>query len=862
MLFPWYLTYRQFYCRGRKKTAMILMGAAVLFFAMLCLAAMDALYPWDKLLLSVVAASVSGSLAAWLVQRKTFGPAPKRYYLHEWKNWISPICIAVFLGICLSVVLCFFPLLSERLQMYRSPDLLAKKVILWDFFRFAPYSLLFSLPVGIWWAGERHRFSSSHVLSYFFGLIVFCCMVAVLVYLYYFLLCRGQINGNGTGWRVLPRLQGTEKNLYFLLSHNYSGYFIMPLLLGTVARITDFWKRALAIFPALIVTFILMSPASPRHWQYYQNQIFYDMSSENGARREAAYTKANLLLERFPNHDGWPEIALKVARYRYGEGRFAASRALYQRILEKTKDSTRWYRQAALARAALTSDDFGRKRTVFALPMEPLRYESYMTANWMALLRNIRFFEGKATSEVNTLIKLKGISEDDKTIKLGKMPTLAELDDRAAGLGYSVLILPSKLVMLKRLIRGGFPVIQPIKNSFYLFSGIDTGRALLTGSNYQDILPGLKKADREGIADRAPFGNDNTASAQPSRVDILAYAEMPFSFWQQSRQSDYASHMAVVFPPDQLQRIVSILGEAQPGLQRQSKASLAALIGLSALNCGDVDQAVAWSQLSYETVKDPFPLHIAHLAELLWQSRQVLFTSKLQLDRNLPRLQTIHRFLADPARRLFLDLAQLQFNRDLKDSRLDWVSRHQYNDLLDVSDPGQRQDLIAITKANIRSEPDSRADWLVLASLFSWGKDIDNLMSSYTEALKAGPWDDELALKIAYLAIQQGQQRQAQKLIAEIEPNSVKYDPDYFYCLASLANWNKDFSTAKQYYRKAIEMRRYDSHYSLDYADMLDRLKEDKGEVKRLRSWVSRLGGPNPTGLDKRPGRQSPPGTH
>jgi hypothetical protein len=842
VLFPWYLVCSQFYCRARRKTAIFLAAANVLLFALFCAAAFLLKCPWDTLLLVVVLLTVVWSALAWLVQRLAFGAAPRRYYPGEWRSWIAPIGIAVFLGIGLSVAIGAVPMIGERLEMYRSPDLLARKVILWDFFHFIPYSLLFSLPIGIWWAGERNRFSAVHPLGYFFGLVVSSAFLAAMSGLFYFLLWRGQLGGADNAWPVMPELQGVKKNLYFLLAHDYSYYFAVPLLLGAVGRMSEFWKKSLAIFPVLTITLLLISPFSPEHWQAYQSQIIYEMASEDPARRAKANDRAEVLLARFPEHDGWPEIARRLAGYRALQGDDKAAQQLWAEVVERTKDSPRWHRQAALAKAALNPGSAAEEQPV-AMSIPSLHYKSYMTGNWMALLRNLRFYEGRTGSEADTLIRLKDISADDEKIKLQAMPTLAELDDHAAALGYQTLLLPSELSVVKKLLTSGFPVIQPVKHSFYLLSGIDGGRATVTGANYDRIPEGLKKEDKEGVAAGQPLFADKDSSADDallSRIDILAEAELPFSFWQEPRQSDHAASMAVVFPPQFRQQVVTVLGGEERLLQQGSTATLTALAAQAALNCGDAIQAITWAQRSYELGGDPFPLRTAHLADLLWQSRKNRTAHALHLERHFPRLEDVGRFLAEPRIQAFLTLAGAQFERDFADGRLDWMTRSQYRDFLDISNVRERQRLIAVTEHDLRLEPDSRKDWLFLAGLFEWEKDLGKIAAAYRGALEADTWSDSLAVKLAYLLVRDGRHSEAEQLLARIKEDEVKYQPDYYYSLAAVADWNKDFAGAAGNYEKAIDMRRYDSHYHLDYARMLDRLGEGD-RARRLERWGSRL---------------------
>lgn len=852
-IFPWYLTCKQFYYKKQKRTVWMLMGGLILLYGLFSYASLTAPLPWDKLLAGFLAVNIILSLCAWAAQRKYFGAAPKRYFIHEWKNWIAPILIAVIFGVGYAVTISLFPLIGDRLELYQARDLLAKKVILWDFFHNVPYSLIFSIPIGIWWAGERDRFTIANVLSYILGIILFSLILSSMASLFYFILSGGQLSVNQTSWQVLSNdLSVFKKILVFLETQDYSTYFLVPLLLGTVVKTGDFFKRTLTVFPLLTVIFLFLSFYSPEFWQYYQNQIYYDMSSEDPQQREKSHNRAVVMLNRFPEHEGWPEIAITLAGYYYQEKEYETAEKLYRKIAKRTQNSPQWYRQAAIAEAALASPDFANENSISMLTVPPLRYESYMTNNWMALLRNMRYYEGNQISETDTLIKLKEISEKDEKIDLSPMPTLAELDSNATSLGYSVLIVPSELSTIKELLHAGYPVIQPIKHSFSLLSGIDESRSLITGATYEHILYFLKESDKEGIPDDSFLSEEENSfdAGTKTRIDLLAYTEIPFSFWQHPRQKDHGALMAVVFPPEELEKIGTLLGGNKEALLQQSKARLLALIGLNAVKCGDIVGAVNWAERSYALQNEPFPLHVAHLATLLWQSRDKRIESRLQLEKHLPALTSIDLFLNEEPRRSFLRRAKEQFYDDLENNRINWMIRQQCKDFLDRSDPRERQRLIALSKMNVQSEPDSRADWLFLTGLYEWEKNKDEMISGYRNALAAAPWDNEIALKLAYLYIQKEHYDNAQKLIKKLKPKTIRYQPDYYYCLASIAQWKNDHEKAGKYYEKAIKMRRYDRNYHLGYAKLLEKTGENMKKAEQLRSWVARLDGSLSINLD------------
>ncbi len=569
------------------------------------------------------------------------------------------------------------------------------------------------------------------------------------------------------------------------------------------------------------------------------------MSSENPVTRNHAHKKIRQLLHLFPNHDLWPDLAARSADYLYDQGKYKSARDFYFDLSQKTNNSPRWYKEAALSKAAIGEEYFGKPQQNQKIDLPPLSYETYMTNNWMALIRLMRFYEQKEHSEAETLIKLKDISKSDEEIKLSPMPTLAELDDNSANLGYSLIILPSQLSMLKRCISAGFPVIQPLKNSFYLLSGIDAGRSIVTGYNHEHILEGLKKADIEDVsAAMLTNAQDNTdEGSSHSRIDILTRTQIPFSFWQSTQQKDYASHMALVFPAELKDQILEILGDGTHNLRKQHDAHISSLIALSLLKSGDIIQSVKWAMKSYDIDANNLSLDIGYLARLFWQSRDKNIQSRLHLEHYLPRLKEIDDFLATEKIRNFLIMAERRFTEDFSESHLQWIIRDQYKDFLDRSNAGDRQRLMALARYNIETQPDAKVEWLILASLYEWEKNTDKMIEAYRGALAAGPWDDTIAIKLAYLLTRSNAIDEAEKVVRQIDRRTSKYDPDFIYSLASIARNNKDYSQALKLYEKAIYIRKYNPNYHIDLANLIEQQGGDRSKIAALRKWASRLKG-------------------
>ena len=84
----------------------------------------------------------------------------------------------------------------------------------------------------------------------------------------------------------------------------------------------------------------------------------------------------------------------------------------------------------------------------------------------------------------------------------------------------------------------------------------------------------------------------------------------------------------------------------------------------------------------------------------------------------------------------------------------------------------------------------------------------------------------------------------AEHILSQVDPAQVRYDADYQYCLATLAEWRGNPDQALNYYAAAIEMRRYKPIYHLGYGKLL--LAQGFGEKARLYlEWVARTDAEN-----------------
>ncbi len=841
-LFPWFLVSRQLLNRGKKIPGLTVLLVNIVFFCSLCIFAAVTHLTWDYLLLIMVCSNFLWSMAAWVTQRRLFGPAQRRYYLSEWRSWVSPILIALILGTGLSVIHGLFPIIGERIQMIRSQDLVTTRVLLWDLFRYTPIYLPYSLLVGIWWSGERNRFSPASIVSYLAGLLVFSGFFSLFSWLFFFLLFKGDYGMVKTGWSLLPRdFTGIAHTLYSIFDKDITAFAIVPLLIGAAPRVRDFWKRSLAYFPVISVCYLGLGFFTPNVWQIFQNQIFYELSSADTDQRQRAYSRLDLLLDRFPQHEANAELTLELADYLYGQGDIEKAREKYRRLSTQNRKARDIFSTGEIAAAALSAPESNTPSPGAMLKLPMISYAPYMTANWMALLRVSRFYQEETMTESAMLIRLKELSTDEKSIKLSPMPSLAELDDNAGNLGLSVLILPADIQTIQALITAGFPVILPIRQSFVLIHGFDDSRSAVVGSLYRDVPLGLKDNSREDIDTTFSEQSEENAGKRRQRVEYLSRFLLPLSFWGSKRQLDLAPYIAVAFSPDALTAVAGALGQEASRLEQGSKAKLAALISLNALRSGDIAQSIEWAQRSSHLENSPLPMYSAHLASLLWKTRENMPNAGFPLQQKFPLLSEVQKELNKPETSIYLAEAAKRFADDLQTGALPWMIRREYQDLLDRSDQTDMKILLSIADQDVLSSPDERIAWLVRASLHEWQEDYDAMQTDLQGALEAGEWDDSLALDICSLMIKTEKFNAAEPLLKMIAADKVKFNADYYYCKAMIAKWRGERAAAKKNFEKALAMRRFSPQYHLDYARFLLETGGDHDKATKALQWAAKI---------------------
>ncbi len=843
-LFPWLMVSLAFYNRGEKRIAALTFVPNVIIFMLLGWGCLHIRLPWWWLAPITYFVNLLWAVAAWLFQKKLLGPAKKRYAIKDYKSWITPILIGMFIGISIGTLFSVSPALENRMAMRQTFDSLDRETVLWNFFQYSVFGGFSGLLLGIWWAGEGKRFSARHV-------IIFVCALALTIsvwlmgwYFLQFLIQGGNVidtaDFKNSKWALIPPwVSGLRNHLLQFQSYDISALLIVPLLFGTVSRIRDFWKRSLVI----ILAFFCLLPISfttVDWWRDNQGKILYELSAPDHRRRDSAHEWASIMLSRYPDHLQWPKIAEGLARFYYEKGRYQKSKSYYQAITDRYQASNQWHWVVGRARAALNSPDFGRPAAKHKIVIPPVDYEEYLTRNWMALLSVIRYWKGPGVAESQVIIELKHISRSDDKIELTPLESLADLDDAARNLGYDLMILPANLPDVKTLISAGILVILPCDNRFYLIFGFDESRSVVCAYSFGKLSYTLRKETRNEAKEILSIEEEGRGKSKNrlARIANQAYVEFADDFWAGAGLRSISPLMAIVFPSEKKKIIADALKSAPDILAQESDGYLAALIGLSHLKFADPIMAVEWGKISAKKITDPMPLYVAHLARIFWEHRNSKIKSSIPLQDQFPELAKVFAYFDKSENSAFINGARHRFETDLRANLLPWIFSEQYISMLERSDPDDLNRIINIIRGKLTINPTDFSNWRYLARTYEWAEDLAGQVEALEGAISCNPLNTESKLKLAYGYVLLGRFSAAASVLEQIDSNKIKFDADYPFCLAAIAEWQGNVNEALEKYNAAIEMRRYKPVYHLSYGRLL--LKQGRHqEARKVLAWAA-----------------------
>jgi hypothetical protein len=570
-----------FYHRDEKRIAALISVIHLIFFILLGWACLHIRLPWWWLSPITYFTNLLWAIAAWLFQNKRLGQAKERYAIRDYKSWIVPILIGIFIGVSIGTLFSVSPALENRMAMRQSIDSLDRESVLWTFFQYSFYGGFWGLLLGIWWAGEGKQFSARHI-------IIFLCALALTIvvwllgwYFLQFLIRGGNVIDSAdfrySKWALIPPwMSGLRRQLLRFQSHDISALLIVPLLFGSVSRIRDFWKRSLVIILA-VFCLLPLSFTTLDWWRDNQSNIIYEMSAPDQDQRSSAHKWASIMLARYPDHLQWPKIAQSLDRYYYENGHYQTSKAYFQAITDRYQTSNQWHWVVNRARAALNSPEFGKSAAKHTIAIPLVDYEEYLTRNWMSLLSIIRYWKGPEVAESQVIIELKHISRSDDKIELTPLENLADLDDAARNLGYDVTILPANLANAKNLIAAGVPVILPCYDRFYLIFGYDESRSVVRAYSFGKLSHTLKKEARREAKEILSMEAEGRGKSKNrlARIANQAYTEIACDYWSSAGLRSTSPLMAIVHPSEKKNTIAQALHVKPDILAQKSGGYLA-----------------------------------------------------------------------------------------------------------------------------------------------------------------------------------------------------------------------------------------------------------------------------------------------
>lgn len=844
-LFPWLMVLWGVFRRGQKRTAIIGLTVNFLIYGILSVLAIRSRAPWWWLSLFFYVINPVWALSAWILQKKVIGTAEARYLWSERSTWVFPLLLGVFIGMSLYLVLGIPEALIKRSETYAAMAG-GRESVLWDVLKSGAGGIPFGLLLGVWWAGERGRFSASHIVTF----LAACCISAFFIAgcsLFLILLFTERVSWenllSGSSGLILnpPWVPGLPRVLTSIETHDILIWLIIPLLFGAVSRLRDFAKRMLLLPAVLLITFPGMF-LSNVWWEVLQGRAVHDMSSPEERTRAAAYERAAVLLARYPQHLQWASLAERLARYRYECGRYDDARVLYQSTIQRFKGSKQWRWEVDRAEAALGSPSFGDPGSAIRIDIPMVGYENYLTANWMALLSIIRYWEGPQSSESDTKIKLRTISKADDKIQLNPLLTIAELDDAVGSLNLQMAILPTNLEDLKALISAGIPVILVDRYWFQVVYGYDSGRSALLYYGYNRLTAQTRGEGRGEAEEILALKAEGQGESRKRLERIRREAAGEYGLGaERDRFFRYrAPYMVAIYPSAKAQDVAGILELPLDSIMESTRGYLSAFISLEFLRHADPVRALEWAMISSRLITTSLPLQVGDLAHRYWQSREKKVATRLPFQDQFTELKEIERKFGAPENSSFLHKARQQFDSDFKTGDMPFFLLDALRICLSSNDPEDRDQLIQAGRLRVAADPADTDGWRILAVAYEHAPDQAGLIGALEGLTASNPLDFDAKVDLARALVLNGDIGKAASALNETEVEKVESKSDFLFCRGAVAEWEKQPRKAMKYYRQAIEASRYKPVYHLYYGRLLlaEGMKEEGAKALR---WASRI---------------------
>ncbi len=842
-LFPWFMVCLAVFQRGSKKAVVLPAAANLAIYFLFGWILLTIKVPWWHIPPFVYLFNIIWAYAAFLFQSKMIGPASRRYIFSEWKSWFQPILTGFIIGFCLVAMYSISTVLETRAEMKSSIDILDRVSVLWDLIWYSFLGIPAGLLLGFWWAGERDQFSSSHVITFlaaFFVTSIFWGMQEVLIY---FIIYKGAlmeaINAVDIRYALVPPWTSGYPMYLDTVTSFVPAILIVPFLFGAAPRIRDFFKCLLLIPLAFLCAYPLYFMDND-WWESIEGQVKYELSSPDTGTRESAYQWMETILKRYPEAKKWPKHAERLACNYYKKGMFDKSKAMYKEIVDKYSDSLRWLWHVRGARDALASPGFGKPGKTVSLDIPIVDYEDYLTPNWMALLSVIRFWEGRELPESKIKIQLKELSRSSDKIILSPLETYAALDDAVNSLGYKLLILPAEIDTVKTLISADIPVIHQGYKWFFLISGFNDSKSFFLSSTFYDIPKRVRLESRKEAKEILSSEKEGHGESRKrlQRIALEIYDEDFYAFWKRDEHRYLSPLIAVVFPDEKTEALVTALGSTIETLEQESEGYLAALIGFAFFNQAHPIQTVEWARMSSKRIDSPLPAYVAALAKKQWDNRVKFIRAGLSLQRQFPELDDTFRFFNRTDISDYLRHAEKRLLTDMINGVVPWYIMDSYIMMLDKNDPDEQEVMIQLMKKRV-SLFSSYRYLKTLADVYDYTGNVSEMTAVLKQLISVSPYYEGQKIRLAYSLVRLERFAEAKEVLDNISSERVKFKSDYFFCLGAVAEWEGKLGKALDLYKKAVEMRPYKPFYHLKFGQLL--LKEKKtDEGKKALEWALR----------------------
>lgn len=842
---PWFLVCLSLYKRNKHRACYIALAVNVLFFILLFFFNSGNTLRWWNAILVDRFLHLIWAIAASVTQRKILGKAERQFDFSQWKRMITPIIAGVLICTCGGIVISQPSIIQERDMVISSIDILDRSSILLEFFKYTFIGAPFGLLLGLWWSRRATTFSPSIIISVLCGSCIGMVIWFLIFSMINFYLHRGywgeysgqHYNALIPPWQKgFPGLVDYVTNIMDILS-----IIVFGLFFGSIRRIRDFWKFSLLTL-LVFIFFIPSFPIDTSIRQMFHDQLLYDMDDPNPRIQARAYKKAGILLQRYPDYQKWPSLANSCARYYYDNDQIEEARELYQTIVNKYESSNRWYWVTLLAKDILKREAFGIKDDKKTLSIPVVDYESYLDGDWMALLSAIKYWEVDSITESSIKMRLYRLSKSDDKIELKNLNSLIDFDDAVQGLGYHAHFMQTTLTKIKKLLDAGFPVIYRSYTYDRLLFGYDNNKGVMYGLSFSALSSRLKKETRKETDEMTSQSKEGEGKSKKrlERIANEAFLELNLKLFEEPYCSYFSPIMFVVCPPQKHQALQQVLALDSLQFARQNKGYRSALIALEYLDKTDLLNALEWAQVAASHLDDPLPYFIGYLASQSWNTRKHIIKNVLPLDRQIKELSDFTQKFTDAQKQYFLKISAPIFESAFKNNTLPYIILSRYDNMLEISNPAELEKSMHILEYESELNPSWSANWRALIHAYEMTSNTEGIYTALQGLISDSRYAYHDKTRLAKMMINKNEIEEARKVLATVVVDSVKYNADYYYCLAALAEDEGKTTLADKYYKKCTSMRRYRSEYFWKYGSLLAKSNK-KSEARKVLTWAAQI---------------------